>query len=101
MTEKKLTLKEQYATHQEYATLLLQYNNLKKEAKAKWSKKQHFDELEKLVKTFEGSKATTKKAQGVAKLSKGGTIIYITQDVNNPKPVMDKFSDTQKKQYFA
>lgn len=98
---KKVDHKQELADHQEYCKLKLEYENLRKESRGKYSKLDRMKELEGILKKVTGKKATTKKTQGVAKLSMKGKIVYITQDLPNPKFVTNEFSDTQKEHYFA
>jgi len=107
MTEKKTSTKKPkidekayLADHQEYCKLKLDYENLRKEAKKKFSKLDRMQELEKALRGYEGKYAATKKEQGIAKISLKGDKFFISQDVPNPKLIVAKFSKEQQAQYF-
>lgn len=107
MTEKKTSVKkvkvdekQAFEDHQEYCKLKLDYENLRKEAKKKYSKLDRLQSLEEVVSKYEGKFAATKKAQGIAKISMKGDKFFISQDVPNPKLVVNKFSTEQVAQYF-
>jgi len=96
----KVDHKEQFAQHQEYAVLLLQFNNLKPDAKKKFKRADRLKELEGIVKKFDGKLANSKKDKGVSKMSVKGTIVLLTQEMPNPKSVIEKFPKDQVSLYF-
>jgi len=98
--EAKELAKVEYKDHQEFCALKLTYENLKKEAQKKYSKKARMEELEKAVKSIKGKNGNFKKNQGLMKLCVMGEIVFLTQDYPNPKFLVDKFTKEQQTQYF-
>jgi hypothetical protein len=98
--EAEIADKLAFDQHQEYCKLKLEFESLTKEGKKKFLKMDRMKELELICEKFEGKKSASKKVQGLRKMSVKGVIVFLTQEINNPKMVMDKFNDSQKELYF-